>query len=308
MSLGNYTKKAIAEVERELATAEYSCTYLPKNIKSHLAAEYRLELDSSPELTPKRQNYYQGLIEVLHWICELGRIDILMPVSLMSRYLAQAIEGHLNQVFHLFAYLKNCERCMLVFDDTMPEIDQSRFHKCDWSEFYLDAKEELPPDMPEARRNCVKVTCFVDADHAGCKETRRSHTGVMIFGNRAPILWFSKRQATVATSTFGSEIVALRIAIELVEGLRYKLRMLGVPIDGPCNVFCNNEGVVKNTTRQESPIKKKHNSVAYHKARESIAAGIIRVAKEDGATNIADILTKLLRGEALRATAKCGRI
>ena len=62
--------------------------------------------------------------------------------------------------------------------------------------------------------------------------------------------------------------------------------------------------MVKNTTRPESPIKKKHNSVAYHKARESIAAGIIRVAKEDGATNIADILTKLLRGQALRDAAK----
>ena len=300
----NYTKKAISEVERELASADYGFTYLPKGIKSPLASDYRPELDSSPELDHKRQNYYQGLIGILRWICELGRIDIIMPVSLMSRYLAQAREGHLNQVFHIFAYLKNYDRSMLVFDDTVPEIDESRFHKCNWSEFYPGAEEVIPPDMPEARGKHVKMTCFVDADHAGCKETRRSHTGVIIFVNRAPILWFSKRQATVETSTFGSEIVALRIAIEMVEGLRYKLRMMGVPIDGPCDVLCDNEGVVKNTTRPESPLKKKHNSIAYHKARESIAAGIIRVAKEDGATNIADILTKLLRGQALREAAQ----
>ena len=117
-------------------------------------------------------------------------------------------------------------------------------------------------------------------------------------------MWFSKRQASVETSTFGSEIVALRIAIEMIEGLRYKLRMMGVPIDGPCDVFCDNEGVVKNVSRPESPIKKKHNSIAYHKARESIAAGTIRIAKEDGVTNIADILTKLLRGKDLRDHAK----
>lgn len=200
----------------------------------------------------------------------------------------------------MFAYLKHHDRSKLVFDDTIPIYDESRFHKCDWSEFYPDAQELLPPDMPEPLGKSVVITCFCDADHAGCKETRRSHTGVLIFVNRAPILWFSKRQATVEISSFGSEIVALRIAVEMIEGLRYKLRMFGVKIDGPCDTFCDNESVVKNTTRPESPIKKKHNSIAYHKARESIAAGIIRIAKEDGKTNIADILTKLLKGPTLR--------
>ena len=188
----------------------------------------------------------------------------------------------------------------MVFDDSIPDVRESRFHDCDWSEFYPGAHEAIPPDMPEAHGMSVKLSCFVDADHAGCKVTRRSHTGVIIFVNRAPILWFSKRQATVETSTFGSEIVAMRIAIEMIEGLRYKLRMMGVPIDGPCDVFCDNESVVKNVTRPESPIKKKHNSIAYHKARESIAAGTIRIAKEDGVTNIADIFTKLLAGPKLR--------
>ena len=108
------------------------------------------------------------------------------------------------------------------------------------------------------------------------------------------------------TSTFGSEIVAMRIAIEMIEGMRYKLRMLGVPIDGPCDVFCDNDSVVQNVTRPESPIKKKHNSIAYHKARESIAAGIIRIAKEDGVTNIADIFTKLLAAPKLKdLSARC---
>ena len=98
----------------------------------------------------------------------------------------------------------------------------------------------------------------------------------------------------------------MRIAIELIEGLRYKLRMMGVPIKGSCNVLCDNESVVKNVTRPESSCKKKHNLVAYHKSRESIAARIIRVAKESGATNLADILTKLLTGSALRDA--CSRI
>ena len=102
------------------------------------------------------------------------------------------------------------------------------------------------------------------------------------------------------TSTFGSEYVALRIAIELIEGLRYKLRMMGVEILGPTNVFCDNHAVVKNSTVPESVLKKKHNAISYHRAREAIAAGTIRIAWEDTHTNIADLLTKCLPGPKLK--------
>ncbi len=57
------------------------------------------------------------------------------------------------------------------------------------------------------------------------------------------------------TSSFGSEFVAAWIAVELIEGLRYKLRMFGIPIEGPTNVFCDNQSVVTNTTKPESTLK-----------------------------------------------------
>ena len=41
--------------------------------------------------------------------------------------------------------------------------------------------------------------------------------------------------------------------------LRYKLRMFGIPIDGAADVFCDNQGVVKNTSLPESVLSKKHN-------------------------------------------------
>jgi hypothetical protein len=82
--------------------------------------------------------------------------------------------------------------------------------------------------------------------------------------------------------------------VELTEALCYKLRMFGIPLDGPTNVFCDNELVTKNVTIPESMLKKKHNSIAYHWTREAVAAGMIRVSKEDGTTNLADVLTKLL--------------
>ena len=191
-------------------------------------------------MNPERQNYYQGLIGVLRWICEFGRLDILVPVSMLSRYLVAAKEGHLEQLFHIFAYLKQYYASTMVFDDTEPWFDERLFKTCEWTEYYLDAAESMPPAMPKPCGRLVVMTCFVDADHGGCKKvTGRSHSGIIIFVKRAPILWFSKRQNTVESSTFGSEFVALRIAVEMIDGLRYKLRLLCVGIDdGPCTVLC----------------------------------------------------------------------
>ena len=92
----------------------------------------------------------------------------------------------------------------------------------------------------------MSTHCFVDADLAGNLISRRSQTGVLIFCNRSPVIWHSKRQNSVESSTFRSEIMALKNAIELIEALRYKLRMFGVPIEGPTNIFCDNEAVYKN--------------------------------------------------------------
>lgn len=71
-----------------------------------MSSDYRPELDKSSELDPTRANYFQGLIGVLRWIVELGRIDIAVSVSMLSRYLANPREGHLEEAFHIFAYLK----------------------------------------------------------------------------------------------------------------------------------------------------------------------------------------------------------
>ena len=92
-------------------------------------------------------------------------------------------------------------------------------------------------------------------------------------------------------------MVALRIVAEKIIDLRYKLRMFGVPIEGYANVFCDNGAVYRSTSCADLTLKKKHNSIAYHKIRESTAAGILVVHKEDTGSNLADILTKSLPAE-----------
>lgn len=148
--------------------------------------------------------------------------------------------------------------------------------------------------MPEPRGLEVTISCFVDANHAGNVKDRRSQTGILIFVNKAPIHWYSKRQATVESSTFGAEFCAMRVGADMIESLRYKLRMFGIPIDGPANVYCDNEAVYKNTVLPESTLKKKHHSIAYHRCRQAVAAGVMRVAKQGTTKNLADLFTKVL--------------
>ena len=147
--------------------------------------------------------------------------------------------------------------------------------------------------MPEPRGRPLHHAIFVDADHAGNVVTRHSQAGIAQFLNSAPIDWYSKKQNMVEGSTFGSEFNALWTAVDRGIALRYKLQMFGIPVDGPIDIYCNNKGVVKNASIPESRLQKKHNSVCYHQVREAAAAEICRVAKEDGKTNPADLMTKM---------------
>jgi hypothetical protein len=123
---------------------------------------------------------------------------------------------------------------------------------------------------------------------------------VLIYVNKALILWYSKRQNTMETSTFGSEYITAKIAVEMVEGLRYKLRMMGIEVSGPMAMFCDNESVVKSSTRPESTLQKKHNAIAYHRVREAQAAKIVAILHIAGTANPADIFTKSLPGWKLK--------
>jgi hypothetical protein len=90
----------------------------------------------------------------------------------------------------------------------------SAFIKTDWKPMYGDIKEAIPPNAPVTRGKAIYLRLFVDSDHAGEHFTRRSRTGVVIYLNMAPIVWFSKRQPTVESSKFGAEFVALNNGIE----------------------------------------------------------------------------------------------
>ena len=126
-------------------------------------------------------------------------------------------------------------------------------------------------NAPKPLGKCVDLRMFVDSDHAGDKTNRRSRTGYLIFLNIAMIIWHTKKQATVEGAVFGAKFFAMKQGIEALRGIRYKLRMVGVPVDRPTYVYGDNMSVIYNTSKPESRLKKKSSSICYHFVREAVA-------------------------------------
>ena len=155
----------------------------------------------------------------------------------------------------------------------------------------------MPPIMPEPLAGKeVVIRMFCDADYAGDGANRRSRTRFFVYMNEAPIIWYSKKESRVENSVFGSEFIAMRTGLETVQGLRYKLRMMGIPINELTYIYGDNMSVIYNTSKPKSVLKKKANSVCYHYIRESVAAAADECRTAHIATdeNIADIATKPL--------------
>ena len=294
-SSSQYVQAAVKNVETYLEKQER--WKLPRHAETPMVSTYRPELDVSPELNPVDAAYYMSLIGILRWMVELGRVDICLEVSMMSSHLAMPREGHLEQVFHIFAHLRKHHNTELVYDPSECEIDKSKFERKDWttSEFgHIQGQEVLPPNMPEPRGLGFTIRAKVDADHATDTVTRQSRTGFLVYLNCSLVHWVSKKQTSVETSSFGAEFCAMKHCCEYLRGLRYKLRMMGIPVDGPAYIEGDNQSVLANTTVPDSVLKKKSQSIAYHFVREGVARDEWRTSYVNTHDNEADLLTKLL--------------
>ncbi len=289
MSSDEYCKAAVQNIETWLHKKDQR---LPTKTACVFPSKWKPELDVTPELRDVDANYYQQQIGVLRWLVELGRVDICTEVSMLAAYSACPRQGHMGAVVHLYAYLKGNPKSKMVFDPTPIVHKDEPEH--DWSDFYPDYQECTPDDMPEPRGNSAQMTCFEDSDHAGDVVSRRSRTGVLILLGMAPILWYSKKQGSIETSSFGSELTAMKTAVELVEGVRYKLRMMGVKLDGPCHIKGDNMSVIHNCSNPASQLKKKSNSIAYHYVRERCSGKhpVGRISWVPTGDNLGDMLTK----------------
>jgi len=247
-------------------------------LRSYMSPEdpdYHPELDKRDFLSPDDVSKYGMMVGSLNWVVILGQYDVCHATQVMARYSNAPHEGHINAMKRIFGYLKAYKNWAITYDATLPDLDKYPVTEYKWFQSYPGIQEELPPDMPESRGNPVRMSGFFDASHASCLVTQRSVTRILLLLNRTPIKWYSKRQATVESSTYGSELVAGRILVEMVMDFRYRLQMLGVPVLGSCLLFGDNQLMVTSVTIPSSVLKKRHNAIAWCRVREAVAAPLL---------------------------------
>jgi hypothetical protein len=291
LSASIYIKNSIEKFERMFGG-------LLKESKFPMIEGSHPESDTSTLLSSEMATQYRAVIGSLNWVVILGRFDVMYATNTLARFSMAPRLGHLEATKRILGYLKKYPNYRILLNPNKIDMSEAvaKYPEFDnWKEFYPEAQEEIPDGIPESNKNQnVQVIIMVD-----CEVTRRSVTGILVFINSTPVRWYSKMQKTVETSTYGSELVAARIATDIA--MEYTIRMMGFALDGPTNIFGDNQSVILNTTVPSSQLKKKIHACAYHRIREMISCRAIRFMHCQSIFNAADVLTKPLGGTLHRS-------
>ena len=122
--------------------------------------------------------------------------------------------------------------------------------------------------------------------------TGRSVTGIIHIANQTVINYFTKKQPTVETATYGSEFMAARTATEQILDLRLTLHYLGIPIEGHTFLFGDNKTVVDSCGLPRAQLHKHHILLSFHRVCEAVASKVLTFVHIHGVINPADILSK----------------
>ena len=174
---------------------------------------------------------YLTMVSQLQWLVTLGRFDLHAKVATMSRFRAAPRQGHMDRLKESMPMplgLRTMQLGIELIKHVYSSLPDQDF---DWTySAYGDVHRILPDDMPEPLGKAVVTTTTMDANLNHCSATGKSLTGCLHFVNKTPVDWYSKKQATVETATYGSEFVAAKTATEQIMDIRQTLRYLGAPI------------------------------------------------------------------------------
>jgi hypothetical protein len=287
MAPKKYIEKMISTYEQMFGEKPRTCYSSPLEKGDHP------EIDTSELLDESGIQQYQSLIGAMQWAVSIGRIDITTAVMTLSGFRSAPRKGHLERAKRVYGYLSKMKHAVIRIRTAEPDYSDLPEQDFDWAySVYGDVREETFADAPEPLGKFVTLTHYVDANLFHDIITGRSVTGILHLANQTPVDWYSKKQASVETATYGSEFVAARTCVEQVMDLRSTLRYLGVPIRTKSYMFGDNKTVVESSTRPHAKLHKRHVALSFHRVREAIAAKIVGFYHVDGERNPADILSK----------------
>jgi hypothetical protein len=242
-------------------------------------------------------------VHYLQWAVSIGRIDITTAVMTLSRFRSAPRQGHLDRTKRVYGYLSKIRHVVIRIRTEEPDYSGLPEQEFEWAySVYGNVQEVELTDAPGALGKYVTLTHYVDANLFHDLITGRSVTGILHLVNKTPIDWYSTKQATVETATYGSEFVAARTCVEQVMDLRITLRYLGVLIRTKSYMFGDNKTVVESSIRPHAKLHKRHMALSFYRVREAIAAKIVAFHHVDG---VRILLTSLLA--SIGVTSKFGK-
>ena len=251
------------------------------------------ELNTSDLLDADGIQKYQSMIGAMQWAISIGRFDIATAVMSLSSFRVAPHVGHLERCKRIYAYLSKMRHAAIRVRTDEPDFSALPDITYDWAQsVYGNIKEVIPEDCPKPLGKHVTLSHYINANLYHDMLSGRSVTGILHFVNKCFIDWYSKKQGTVETATFGSEANAARTAMEQIIDLRGTLRYMGVPLRESSYMFGDNKTVVDSGSLPHAKLHKRHTMLSYHCVREAIASGMVKFFHIPCEINPADILSK----------------
>jgi hypothetical protein len=221
----------------------------------------------SRALTPAEQRFmssvpYREAVGGLFYLSRCTRPDIAYASNQVARFMASPAPVHWQAVLRIYGYLQRTRA--------------------------------VPLHFPSSVGTSSELTGYSDSDWRGCLETRKSHSGWLVFRGRSLIAWHSARQTTLAQSSAEAEFTA---AVSLAQELcwwRLLFQDLGSPCDKPTTIWCDSSSAVQLSQHNGHFDHTKYWSWRMHQLQEYYAVGAIVVSWLPTVKQTADCLTKNL--------------
>ena len=223
----------------------------------------------------------------------IGHFDIATAVMTLSSFHAMPRRGHMGRVKRIYGYLYKMRDGVIRIRTDEPDYSALPVQEFDWARsVYGDVSEILPKDAPIPLGKYVTLTDYFDANLYHDMVTGRSVTGILHLVNKSPMDWFSKKQETVETATYGAEFIAARTCVDQAIDFRNTLRYMGVPVRERSYMFGDNKSVIDSSSHPHAKLHKRQNVLSFHRVREAIASKFLAIYYLPGELNPADILSK----------------
>lgn len=206
---------------------------------------------------------YRSILGSLMYASLGTRPDITFAVARLCQYQSNPTPYHLRAAKHVLRYLRGTSDYRLTLGSADDDDNNS-------------------------------LVGYTDADFASDTDTSLSTSGWVFYLGHGPICWSSRKQRSVADSTFDAEYFAAHEACKQLQWLDVLAEQVEHPLDLPVTLFCDNKSVVDASQSLNVKHRSKHTRVRAHSVHESVDDGLIQLERIPGTDNPADIFTKSL--------------